>query len=686
MGVLDTFFIRYRADTGQAVKDIEKLNTTEEKEQKTRDKGTKEQKAGAKELKETLKTTEDASKKFGESLTNMSKGGTDAIGGLRAAAGGLGEVIGKIGPAGMVAAVGIGAIVAAIAVANTAIADARESAKEAITLGEEAFEARLAQGELIRLQGTGRSRGLSDQDTTQSAKGVNSKGEEIRAAQRQAARDPASAFNNPLIKQAALWKKAGVDVAAGLEKQMAQQDAYLRKLNETGQAERALVEGTQLFGRTLADVKSVLSTTQQQMNENAVTMAKENNLRRTLQASGEKLATAEQQLENARKANDERIASKTVPATEAFTKAVTEWEKSIGPLKDTWANFVSFFIEGLTSMIEGATSILRKIGVIDDVRLQGEKGEEKVKNAGDEAEAAYRLKNHPRMGGTGVTEEGIANARKQAEDKARAEVETANKAENENRGATAGAQTKVAASELVKDGKFEGKTIDPAKLEAAMKATEEAVKNDPSADTLDDIKAILSDQLSKQEEQGKVQKAQTDYTKKIESNTLALVNTGLEQAMALWAAGVGKGGGVSSGSMQGETQTDYEKRVKTMQRTINPNAAMSMDMGRQPFKAQTGPIESGRQSNKEQVGAIAAARQSVNKVDTQADALNKSKLGATGGSSGNTDQSKNVTIQQLTVEVKSEAKDVGGLAQDVGVSIADELKYAAAEFASPVVS
>lgn len=657
MGVLDTFFIRYRADTGQAVKDIEKLNATEVKEQKTRAKGASTQKSDAKGLKESFKTTEESSKKFGESLTKMAEGGSTGMSGLRAAAGGLGNVIGKLGPIGIAAAIGIGAITAAISVANEAIDDSREAAKEAIKLGEDAFEARLSQGELIRLQGTGRSRGLTDEATTQSAKGVNSKGEEIRAAQRQAARDPASAFNNPLIKQAALWKKAGVDVAAGLEKQMAQQDAYLRKLNETGQAERALVEGTQLFGRSLADVKAVMSTTQQQMNENATAMAHENNLRRSNQTAAESLATAEGHLENARKNNDERMRSKTVPATEAFTKAVTEWEKSIGPLKDTWANFVAYFIEGLTSMVEGATSLLRKLGIIDDVRTQDKKADDTVKEAGDDAAAQYRMSHSPRAGGSGGTAEGLANARKEAEEKARAEVDAANKVENEARVASAGTQTKTAASELVKGGKFEGKTIDPAKLEAAMKATEEAVKNDPSANTLEDIKAILADQLGKQEEQGKVQKAQTEYTKKIEFNTLALVNTGLEQAMALWAAGVGKGSGISSGSMQGETQGDYEKRVRTMQRTINPNGATTLDMG----------------------------RQAVNAVGQQADTLNKSKLGATGGNSS-TDQSKTVTIQQLKVEVKSEAKDVAGLAQDVGVSIADELKYAAAEFASPVVS
>lgn len=654
MSILNTFFLRYRADTGQAVKDIEKLSAAEQKEAKVHEKNAVKRKKDSADTQQHMKKTTETSKKLGESLTQLSEGGTNKLGALRAASSTFSGALGSIGASGAIAAVGIGAVIAAIAVANAGIDDARIAAKEAIELGEKAFDARLAQGELIRLQGQGRTRGISDETTSQSAKGVYNRASEIRAAQRQAARDPASAFNNPLIKQANLWKKAGVDVAAGLEKQMTQQDKYLRGLKDAGQEERALVEGTQLFGRTLADVKSVLSTTQKQMDENALVMAKESQVRRSLQTSAESLSTSEGKLEAVRKRNDERVRQHTVPATDEFTKALTDWESAIGPLKEAWGTFVSALIDGMAKLIKGATRLGRSVGLLDDNRTATEKMEEKIKDAGDQGAVNYLNSPNRAPAYSDRFKEELAAARKKAEDDARAKYTAEAAVEQNKRTANAPGQTNLAVKGLVANGMFEGKKIDNGKLEEAVKATEEAIKNDPSITTLEDIKTVLGEQLAKAEEQGKVQQAQTEYTKKIEANTMALVNTGLEQAMALWAANVGKGAGVSSGSMQGETQMDYEKRVRAMQRTINPNAARKMSMDRAAVGAMSG----------------------------QAEQLNKAKS----ASLGNTDQSKTVQIDTLKVEVISQAQDVAGLAQDVGVSIRDELRYAAAEFASPVVS
>lgn len=654
MSLLNTFFIRYRADTGQAIRDIERLTVAEKKEAAARAKQDEARNKAEDEHQKNAEKSVEASKRFGESLGKLGESGSNKLEVLKGAAGALGDVITAIGPAGLAAAVGIGAVIAAIAVANSGIDDARIAAKEAMDLGEKAFDARLAQGELIRLQGQGRVRGISDDDVSQSARGVNDRAAEIRAAQRQAARDPASAFNNPLIKQANLWRKAGVDVAAGLETQITQQDKYLRSLNDAGKHEQALVEGTQLFGRALVDVKSVLSTTQKQMDENALAMAKENQTRRELQTSAENLSTSEGILEAARKRNDERVRRYTVPATDQFTKALTEWERAVGPLKDSWGTFVSALIEGMAKLIGAGTRLGRSVGLLDDDRTATEKMEEKIKDAGDQGAVNYLNSPNRAPAYSDRFKEELAAARKKAEDDARAKYTAEAAVEQNKRTANAPGQTKLAVKDLVVGGMFEGKKIDADKLAEAVKATEESIKNDPTITTLEDIKTVLGEQLAKAKEQGKVQQAQTEYTKKIEANTLALVNTGLEQAMALWAANVGKGAGVGSGSMQGETQIDYEKRVRAMQRTINPNAARKMSMDRAAVGAMSG----------------------------QAEQLNKAKS----ASLGNTDQSRTVQIDTLKVEVISQAQDVAGLAQDVGVSIRDELRYAAAEFASPVVS
>lgn len=651
MSLLNTFFLRYRADTGSATRDVNNLADAEEREAKIRADAAADRERDSKVMNDSIRNTTENSGKLGDSLARLGEGGAGSISALRGATQALMSAFRSIGPAGAVAVVGIGAVLAAVTAANSRINDARVAAKEAIVLGENAFEARLSQGELIRLQGAGRVRGIGDEDVNKSAQGTYARGAEIRAAQRQAARDPASAFNNPLIKQARLWKKAGVDIAAGLETQISQQDKYIRSLVDAGKSEQALVEGTQLFGRSLADVKSVMTTTQKQMDAAILSMAVESKIRRQLQAESENLATSEAQLEAARKNNEERIRLKTVPATNDFTKALTEWEKSITPLRDSWGRFVSGVIESMADLIRLATRLGRTLGLANDVRTQEEQINDGVKAAGDSAALAFQAKL-----GRNRDDAGLAAARKEAEDEARVRLTAEAGTVNEKRAAGAGEQVKLAVKSLIaEDGTFDGKQVDNAKLTAAIKATEEAIKKDPAIDTLEEIKLILSEQLAKVEEQGKVQDAQTDLTKKIEANTLALVNTGLEQAMSMWAANVGKGAGVSSGALQGETQIDYEKRVRGMQRQINPNLSRKMSMDR---------------------AAIGA-------MGTQADQLNRS--GAMQGG-GKVDQSKTVTIGTMKVEVVSQQADISGLAQDVAVSIRDELRFAAAEFASPVVS
>jgi hypothetical protein len=662
MSLLNTFFLRYRADTGQAVKNIKELSALEDKVEQKHDKQQAKRKkddaatnAQAKKSKENAKDaaksnkdvaesfskTEKAGKAFGKSLTEVASS-SDKLTAIRGAASGLGEVMIGLGPAAAVAVVGIGAVVAAVKVASEAIDDAREGAKEAIELGERAYAARLAQGELIRLQSRGRAIGLSDEAVAQSAEGVNSRGEEIRAAQRQAARDPASAFNNPLIKQANLWKKAGVEVGASLEKQIEQQNKYLRSLQESGQGERALIEGVQLFGRSLADVKAVVSTTQKQINNMGLSIAKESERRRDLQEQSEKLATTEQKLANHQKANDERIRSKTIPATIEFSKAVDEWTQATSGLHDAWGSFVSFLIEGMTKIVEAGTGLLHMVGIGPETRTLEEQKADAVKKAGDAAEL------NARAGNFYLSPEKRAAIRKQAEEEAAMKFD----AEEKARQAAVTGKIGDAAAQVAPGGKFEGKDVSAEKLAQAQAKTAEIIKNDPNVKTLEDIKTILSNQLHQETEQGKVQKAQTDYTKKIESNTLALVNTGLEQAMALWAANVGAGSGVSAGGYRGETSGAYEARVRQMQKTINPNAQRTMSMDRAAVGAMSG----------------------------QADAINKSKPTGANSSGGVGD------IKIDKIEVVSHATDVSGVAKDFGTQLKNELRYAVAEFASPVVS
>ncbi|MNG93519.1 hypothetical protein D3C79_524890 [compost metagenome] len=489
-------------------------------------------------------------------------------------------------------------------------------------------------------------------------------------------------------------------MAAAMEVQVEQQNRYLRVLQERGEGERALVEGTQLFGRTLADVKSVVSATNAEIAGTALMVAQENELRRKLQSSSEDLATSEGKLDAERKKTDDRIRSQTVPAAKSFTDALTDWHRATQPLQEAWGRFVADMIEGLTSIVRWSTKFLDTIGLAEDRQGLSER-EYNNKNELDELEAnmrrQFQMKHAPRIGSpaTDADRARLEADIKAARDKRAAELAAAHKTEDDKRFAAAPANIKQAAEGLVKEegGKrtFEGREVSDAQYSEAMSAVEEAIKSDPSIDTLEEIRVILSDQLAKVKEQGKVMEAQTAFTKKIEANTAALINTGLEQAMSLWAANVGKASGMGSGAFQGETRESYESRMRHAQRTINPNTARQVSEQRDTVGSfGAGPTAEvseerikGLKALMQQVNA-AGASATVGALNTQAANLNKSSVMAT--SSNNSSSTRTVTVGDVNVAVHSSAPTSAGMAQDVGHGIKDELKYAVNEFADPRVS
>lgn len=628
--LLKTFFLRYRADTGQAVKDIKELDKTEQTRAKRKKTDEQlEEKAHVKKRRRSKETVEDT-KKTAKAAEELKSVGKDTFDGLISGGGRFASILGRMGPAGIAAAVGVTAVAGAVAIALRGVEQARLAAQDAVQLGEQAYAARLSQGELIRLQNQGRVRGLADEQINQSAQGVYGRASEIRAAQRQAAIDPASGFNNPLIKMGNLMKKAGVDISASLEVQMEQQDKYLRSLVANGEQQRALVEGVELFGRSLADVKSVISTTEEQVRLGALAMAEESQMRRKLQKDSEDLATAEGILANERKKTEEQTSSKLVPATKEFTEAMTEWERAIRPLKETWAELVASLISGLADLINAVNFWKDKT---DD---------ELAKEAGQEAYNAAIISE--RGGPRGViTPAGRARAeqaRKDAEAKVLAELAAGRTKAMEEQKARAPGLVEGAVN-------LSGIAANTAEIEALR----EAIESDPNIDTQEEALTVLKEIRDKSKEQGQVQKAQTDLTKKIESNTAAIINTGLEQAMALWAGSAGKAGGVGGGAFTGETRESYEQRIQALRR-INPN------LPRQ----------------------ISEARATLGGMGSQASAVNKAGIGSAAQGKGG------VTTGPVTIHVESKGEDGQAFGRDVAKGFQDELASLVFEFSTPLVS
>lgn len=748
--LLDTFFLRYMADTGQAVKDVNALDAAEAKRNKNKKKSEADEDKNHKTNKKRNKEAVDDTKKLTKTQEELQKAGKESFNDLLKGGGKFGMLLSKLGPLGLAAAAGVAAIAGAVAVAFAGIDEARNAAKEAVDLGDKAYAARLAQNELIRLQNQGRRRGLADEETSASAAGTYNKGSEIRAAQRQAARDPASAFNNPLIKAGNLFKKAGVDVSAALETQIAQQDKYLQSLVKNGQEERALVEGVELFGRSLRDVRSVLADTSNQAAVSAVNIAKDNNRRRDLQKTSAELAVAEGKLEAERKKNDERVTSKTVPATKEFTQALTEWEEAISPLMDTWGEFVAALIGGLTNLVTAAKEFGQWTGLLDDPKaeLAETRKEKALKESDTSIEMKYRLQRG--RGPVSPQEQERMEAEKaEARKVVGAKFDTEEGAKQDERKKKVPAQIDKAVENVVekKDGKqlFEGKEVSNEQIETAKARAREAIEKDPTADLQEETNTILRDMLAKATESGKVQDAQTALTRQIESNTAPLINTGLDQAMALWAGGLGKAANVGAGSFQGEDRTSYEARILNMRRTVNPNLARQADEGRGTVAPQapevakqkptpppaiskvpavtaphdtytfaapeappltTGPSKGTQQEPVEPKvnlapmpniahdidktrnlimaipGQVKRAQGTANEVTQQAAAINNADAARAQAPASKGD----ITMGDVNVHLKTDASDGPGVARELGDSLASHLPYVIGDFASPVVS
>lgn len=647
--LLSTFFMRYRAETGAAVANVERLDKANEKLGKSEDAVEKKQsksvaakkrraataKKETKEQAASLKEVSAGARDATRSLSELGKGGARSVGGLRTATSVLLSTLSKVGPAGALAAAGVAAIGGGLLIGMSGAEDARQAAANTAAFGQSAFDARLSNGELLRLQDMGRSRGLVDEETNSSAVGVNAKSTEMRAAQRQAARDPASAFNNPVIKAANLWKKAGVDVGAALETQIEQQDRYLKKLASTGQEEKALVEGTQLFGRTLLDTKSVIASAKDATAMSSTELAKESGLRRQLNKDSEALQAAENKLSIEKKRAEDQILRNTVPATIKLTEATIEWTKATAGLRESWALFMTDMINGLTSLTQRASEFVFKTGISEGTQAQKDKF--RVESAGEMAYRKARANDY-----RGNTKDAGEQARKAAEAAEWVKI----KAER--------AAPQQPVSQSAADLIMEELIYTTNASQDELQRVSELLANDPSIRTAQDALAVAREQLAAEKESGKVQGAQLELDKKIESNTAALINTGLEQAMSMWAAGVGKGASVGSGQFRGEERGHYEERMKMLLRTVQPNVGINMLEARSTL------------------GAASQQATQLNQANPQASAA-----GSKGGVS--------LTVEKLDVSVVS-SQDASGMSTEIAYAVRDELKYAVNEFADARVS
>lgn len=662
MSVLDTWVLKYQSDVDAAIQNLKRL---EDAQRKVEDGHKQAGKSSAESNKQIGQHVEGQTKAYGkiiDAFKKLKSGSGDMMGSFKQMGSGIGEVFSGIGAGttAMTIAVAAGALVLkkALADVDMSIDRAVKRAEEARATFGTATAAHLSTGELLHAQAAGSMRGARGEDIASSMSGVGGKMLEFEKARREAARNPASSFNNPVLKAAALWRKAGIQTndenggLRGVGDVMAQQDKYLRALKEQGETEKAIVEGVQLFGRSAEDVRTVLASTNEQFKNSQAALAKEANQRRDLQAAGEDLAITHTKLEAAQKSSADKLTLMSIPAVKEHEEAMIEWTKAIQPLKEGWQEFVNLVMAGCTGLIKLGSKILNLFS--SDTSKTPEQIAKERSEAGDRA-AQSEINRQLNSG------EKLSPAeRKKRIDAARAKGEADYTAgmEKEHADQVAGQKGVRDAmwNNLIKDKRFAG--YSQSQLSSARSAAEKIIGESGDANNLDKVKEIMLDQLSVAKETGKTLTETNKLTAKVEGNTRPAVNVGLEQALALWAGSRGQGGiGVKSG-MGGETMGHFQARSRANWGSINPNTFAPTYLR----------------------GQLGAAGEQGARVVAHSKGAGR---GAAGGAAG-APAVGSVSIDK--VEIHTQATDADGIAKHAANSLNTHLKHVVGAHSSPIVS
>lgn len=694
MSVLDTWVLKYKTDVEQAIKDIERLEKEQDKVTKGQERANKAHEQGSKTVKQTAQVGVNEGKKIVDAVRNMRGGIGEMMGSVRTVTSAAGEAIGGVGVAAGAAGMAVGAAVAVLAKGLSDVSPTIDRAIAQANKAREAFagalSASVSTGEMIRMQDAGRLRGARDQDISASVSGVNERVLAFAAARREAARNPASSFNNPVLKAQGLWEAAGVhttDKKGNLRNTadiMADQDKYLRALKERGEQERALVEGVKLFGRNVEDVRTVLSSTNEEFKNSQLELAKENNQRRELQAQSESLATANAKLEAAQKATDEHLTSMSMPAVRDYTEAMEKWTRAIRPLKEGWQEFVDDLLKSLTWIIKKSTWLLNLgNGETNDSR------EEAIKKAGDtaaqqESQAIRRENVERKKQGLGeISKEEIEsrreNARKKAEDAQRNTYKTAHEKRMENFPSMADA----AIENLRKSGALKG--YSEKQIAQARSKAESIAREDMNVTDVSGVEALLKDQLSVQKETGTTLRETNKLAAKTEVNTRPAVNLGMEQALSLWAGSMGQGKLSVKAGMENETLAGWGQRAYHNIMTTNPNTFQHMQLRGANAGPQAGARAGVQVGRGTPMGLWAPHRAAIAAAGAQGATVaayaNRQAVGAVGAPQ---QVAPNVTIGKI--EVNTQAKTFEDATTDMQEHLRSSLSDAVGAFSSPTVS
>lgn len=338
MAIIDRFVLQYIADTREAERNIQNLET------RARRPGAAAQQAG-RDAGAAFESLGQDAERFAERVTNRFTGMNSAIGELSGAVAGLGPVF-------AVLSVGVAASFMTI---KTGIDAANKAIEEFKDLRKEAFEGQTSENALLRAQALGRALGVSNEGTSSSVKGLNEKAFQIAML---GANGAPVMYGDPTLRLRQAWERRGVTAVRrdgtiqAVEKTLQQMADAIKKEQATHGEEMARSVGVKQFGLDLEYVNKVLATSSEELRKAANLSVIEAGKKAQLSQETYKLIDAQNKAHALETSLSNTIAIRTVPAMTDLTKQYSELLKASEPLAKAIGDLASKFLSLTATVVQ----------------------------------------------------------------------------------------------------------------------------------------------------------------------------------------------------------------------------------------------------------------------------------------------------------------------------------------------
>lgn len=530
---------------------------------------------------------------------------------------------------------------------------------------KDAWAAGMSTQSLLRHQISGEKLGISREESLRGMASLNEKIKEValHRAQPMGGVDMKTGIDtNPMSR---LLRARGIKIQKG--KHLESMDQIwkvivedLRTVAQKQGTNYALARATQQYGLDFSQASKIIEATSAQVQNMTQGIAAQA-IQETILAQVTKDYTQEQgNLKVEQEKTAAQIQTKVVPGMVSWTKETTALEKNMRPVYALMGDLKRLMIDMATGClrlvnetIEGIINLAGKLKDIPDMLNNvGNNMAESVNNSVADARG-----NLPSWMGGLTPEEVAAEKAKNAEQKkaGAAEIQKGKEAAAKSKAESKEKSTQQEIASTFADGlaAYEKKHGKASKedIEKMRKGYDEDVRAGGVSDTDDTVLIVAElEKLNGTSKEGlQANDAQFQVEKEKLSQIVTNTSVGLEQAIAMWAGGLGRAGGigVTDGGTQGQSRADFEKRSKAIRFT--PDPAM-MKMGQQ--------LSLNAQHN---AGAMSMANDAAAKGVRMSEA---NRVGASGNTQGSSLSMGDINVNLRADDPKSFAQQMGGYVGD----------------------